>query len=112
MKILKGSRWFFLLFTMIFFFPIVTFATVDKIDNTDRVTEADVIIEKKENEKEVEQDKETIYTPKKAVPLRVLPNTGEVLMSFIYIIVGLSVLIFIFGVIVSKTIHDEIRWEY
>lgn len=57
-------------------------------------------------------DKDNIYTPKPAKIVKVLPTTGEVITSFIYIILGLSVLLFLFGIFIIKMTNNDIRWEY
>lgn len=59
-----------------------------------------------------EKEKETIYTPQKATPIKLLPQTGEILTSFMLIIIGLSILVFILGILVSRLTIKDIRLEY
>lgn len=73
-------------------------------------TEVEVNLSKSKEEDQ-EEDKDTIYTPEEPVPVRVLPNTGEIITSFIYILIGLSLILFLFGLFVSRMIQNDIRWE-
>lgn len=83
-------------------------ASVD--DTNEKKTDIEVrIIETKESTSDT---KETIYTPKKAVPVRILPNTGEIITTFIYIIIGLSFLFFFVGLLLNRILYKEIRWDY
>lgn len=75
-------------------------------------TEIEVNLSKsKEEDQGKDEDKDTIYKPEEPVPVRVLPNTGEIITSFIYILIGLSLILFLFGLFVSRMIQNDIRWE-
>lgn len=72
--------------------PITTFAS----------EETEVNIHLKKGADEPIDKKEPIYTPKKPVDVTFLPQTSEILNSFIFIIIGLSILLFIIGIIMNK----------
>jgi len=82
--------------------------------STSEKTEVEIEISKSSMDEEDDKsiDKETIYTPAEPTPLRVLPNTGEVITSFVYIIIGLSIILFLFGLLVSRLIQNDVRWDY
>ena len=113
MKIRKKLTIILLLVAFIFFSSVVTFAVEDAIGgNKSTITE--IILKKGTDGTTENEKKETIYTPDEAKPVRILPETGEILTSFIYIIIGLSVLLFILGIMISRIIYsnNEFRWEY
>lgn len=56
--------------------------------------------------------KESVYKPQEKLPSQnILPQTGEVITSLIVMLIGVSLLIFILGVIVLKQFYEEISWE-
>lgn len=59
----------------------------------------------KSKEKVVPKDKDTIYKPGKTEDInKLLPHTGETILSFIIILVGFSIVLFISGIyILNKT---------
>ena len=73
--------------------------------------DVEVNINKTEPSKEVDKT-EPIYTPKDPVPVKILPQTGEIIASFMYIMIGLSILLFITGLIVNKVNTVDVRWDY
>ncbi|MBO0476476.1 hypothetical protein DOK76_05295 [Vagococcus sp. DIV0080] len=75
----------------------------------EKETEVGVILEKDTIDS---KEKDTIYTPTPAVPVRRLPDTGEIITSFVYIIIGLSLILFIFSLAVVKLLKNDMRWEY
>lgn len=97
------------LFVVLWLLPISTVSA-----NVSEKTEVEIEISKSSMDEDEDSgiDKETIYTPVEPTPLRVLPNTGEVIVSFIYIIIGLSIILFLFGLLVSRLIQNDVRWDY
>lgn len=73
--------------------------------------DVEVNINKADSSKEVEK-KELIYRPKDPVSVKMLPQTGEIVASFMYIMIGLSILLFITGLIVNKVNTIDVRWDY
>lgn len=73
--------------------------------------DVEVIIDKS-NDSEETVKKEPIYKPKDPVPVKILPQTGEVIASFMYIMIGLSILLFITGLLVNKINTIDVRWDY
>ncbi|MGX7024900.1 hypothetical protein [Vagococcus hydrophili] len=81
--------------------------------NDDHKTQAEVILKKtKDSEPKPTKPKESIYTPEKAKPVRFLPQTGEIVASFMYIIIGLCFLIFILGMLMNRATKIDVRWDY
>lgn len=97
------------LFVVLWLLPTSTVSA-----NVSEKTEVEIEISKSSMDEDENNsiDKETIYTPVEPTPLRVLPNTGEVIVSFIYIIIGLSIMLFLFGLLVSRLIQNDVRWDY
>lgn len=60
---------------------------------------------KEHEEKRIPKDKDSIYTPEEISEVkRLLPQTGETILSFIIILIGFSVVLLISGIyILNKT---------
>lgn len=71
-------------------------------------TEVNILLEKGT----VPKKKVPIYTPKKAEQIKILPQTGEIITAFIYVILGLSVVLFLLGLVVIKMNSNQLSWEY
>lgn len=56
--------------------------------------------------------KEPIYTPDSPKIVQILPQTGEILTSFMYSVIGLSLLIFFSGLFFNKYIIKNMNWRY
>lgn len=80
-------------------FTIVTYAEQDQLTkNADTVTGVE-FSEKKD--KVVPKDKDSVYVPEKTNEIKkLLPQTGETILSFIIILIGFSVVLFITGIYV------------
>ena len=110
MKFFSWVSIFLVLISLIVLVPVVAQASTT-MDSKE--TGVQVILDRgKLADTEGDEDKPTVYTPKKASPVKVLPSTGEVVTSFIYIIIGLSFVLFILGIVISRLGHDNVRWEY
>lgn len=105
MKLLRLGCLFTLLVSFLFLAPTILSAEAKESSKVE--------ITLKEGKKAIDdKDKDNIYTPKPAEIVRILPTTGEVITSFIYIIIGLSLLVFIFGMLIVRMINNDVRWEY
>lgn len=110
MKFLRVNGIFVLLLSLIMIVPVLV---QGETVADSKKTEVEIVLNKgKIPDTKGDEDKPTIYTPKKAVPVKVLPSTGEVVTSFIYIIIGLSLVLFLLGIVISRLGHNDIRWEY
>lgn len=43
---------------------------------------------------------------------KLLPQTGEMIASLIVMLIGLSIIVFITGVLILKHLYQELSWEY
>ncbi|MEG0285814.1 MAG: LPXTG cell wall anchor domain-containing protein [Vagococcus sp.] len=98
------------LVSLIIFSPTITKAEISETkNNLETKTEIEI---KKGPDKVITKDEETIYEPSEPKPIRILPQTGEIITTFIYVIVGLSLLIFLIGILINRMTREYIRWEY
>lgn len=105
MKCLRVGCLLTLLVSLLFLIPTIASAEAKETSKVE--------ITLKEGKKVIDdKDKDNIYKPKPAEIVRVLPTTGEVITSFIYIIIGLSLLVFIFGMLIVRMTNNDIRWDY
>ena len=92
--------------------PLVQVQAVSKVVVTNQKTEVGVELQKSSIDViDEDKEKETIYTPDDPRPIRVLPDTGEIITSFMYVILGLSILLFLFGLLVNRLIENDVRWD-
>lgn len=111
MKLKKMNFIACLLIAFIFVLPKY-FSLVEATQTSKEETVVEIHLTETTESMDKTDDQDTIYTPNEPSPVRVLPNTGELITSFIYMIVGLSFLLFIFGLLVIRMIQEDIRWDY
>ncbi len=102
------------LLVIFMFFPSdFTLANSNQVNGKWTDVEIEILESKDDGKKDDDViDKETVYTPSEPIPRRILPDTGEIITSFIYILIGLSLLLFLFGLLISRMIQNDIRWDY
>jgi len=101
---MKYKKIFFLI---VFFFSIVSTSTMVYASED---TDLNIILEKSTTD-DGSPKKEPIYTPKKSEPVRILPQTGEILKSFLFILIGLSILLFCISIVINRTNTKIMNWE-
>jgi len=85
---------------------INTYANESKAD-----TEMNVLLEKGSNKTDDTKDKDTNYKPTPAEYVKKLPQTGEIITSFLIIMIGFSILLFILLLLFNKyTYYNEWRF--
>lgn len=56
--------------------------------------------------------KDPIYKPKDPEIINLLPQTSEIITTFIYLIIGLSLIIFVLGVYMVRSLYDHsVNWR-
>lgn len=92
---MKNYKIFSMLIIIFFIlaFPIITFA--DEKSDVEVNLKRSIYISS-------EDKKEPIYTSKSPKNITVLPQTGEIISSFIIILIGLLILLFIVGIQINK----------
>lgn len=98
----------------IFILLLITFVSTNNVlaSNFDEDTEANVSLKKSDSNTETNNNKKPIYTTSTPKKVDLLPQTGEILASFMYVMIGLSLLIFIIGLIFNKYSMNNIEWSY
>ena len=84
--------------------------TANGVEQPEQKTDVEVNITYTSEEKEP-PEKGNIFDPDEAKPVKILPSTGEVLTTFVYVIIGLSILTFVLGILINRTIKLDIEWE-
>lgn len=108
MKYLKISCVAAVLMTFFLFLPNVVTA-----ESSNNETKTEIILNKsKEIDKKKPKPGVTIYETKPPKEVNLLPKTGEVITTFMYMIIGLSFLLFIMGLLVNRATRNDVRWEY
>lgn len=108
MKNLFSFFWYKLFFLLLLSFVITVnaFATETKpnVISQDYTSEIGVRFRERE-EKRIPKDKDSIYTPEETNEVRrLLPQTGETILSFIIILIGFSIVLLLSGIyILNKT---------
>jgi len=98
-----------ILLTFISIFSLGTTNTFANENKTD--TEMNVLLDKGSPQKDEIKDKVTNYKPTPAEYIKKLPQTGEVITSFVIIITGFSILLFILLLLFNKyTYYNEWRF--
>lgn len=86
--------------------------TVLQKGGTDGNTITEVTLEGEKKPVKPDEKKEPIYKPDPAKPVKILPNTGEVITTFMYMVIGLSILLLFLGMYINTITRNFIRWEY
>lgn len=108
MKYLKISCVTILLMTLFLFLPNVVTA-----ESNNNESKTEVTLKKSGKIDKVKPKKEiNIYETKQPKEVKLLPKTGEIITTFMYMIIGLSFLLFIMGLLISKVTRNDVRWEY
>lgn len=103
-----------LLYVFCMFLGVLCLTQSVNADNTivtQGKSEVELTLKKGEPKKKTD-DKDNVYTPDKAKPIKILPQTGEVIKTFMYMMVGLSLMLFFMGIVINRTNRNYIRWEY
>ena len=102
MKLFKG---YFIIGFLLLVFMLAPLNHTQAVSSSEKIQRSEIGIEllkSNPEDKDDDEDKETIYTPDDPRPIRVLPDTGEIISSFLYMILGLSILLFLFGVLINR----------
>jgi len=98
-----------LLLTFICFFNTINVYANEK----DAVTATDIILKQGEvdKDKDKDKDKDNMYKPKDPEYIKKLPQTGEIISSFIFIMIGFSIILFISLLLIDKYTYLN-EWRY
>lgn len=99
----------YLLTAVLLIFSLLSFSQVYAIE-----TQTEIKIEQSELKGDRPESNDNLYKPNDPIPVQLLPQTGEIVLSFVYIMIGLSLLIFVLGIFINKMYMNtiEVRWDY
>lgn len=86
--------------------PLAFSTTVSANTNNEKQTNVDIEINGKSNIKNGKQ-----YETNKPKEVGLLPQTGEVVVTFITSLIGLSLLLFVTIIYINKSYINYLRWE-
>lgn len=81
-------------------------------NTTDKDSKVNIILKSEKVESQADGNNNNngdhIYSTAPAKPVNLLPQTGEIVTSFIIMIIGLSVLLFVLGIYINKSITNDV----